>query len=156
MHMTRNDVGACLKAAFGGAASATAGGSGDNTEVDGAWVDTRGYGSLKVVIGYTAALGATETLSIAANLQDASEDNQGDADDVTGTAYAATEVAVGGAGGSTETGVVEMDFDVDSTKRWVRVQFTPDLSASGADTAIVSAVYVLGGSDENPITATVI
>lgn len=155
MHHTTQDVGACLAARHAAAVSITAGGGSDNSEVDGAYVDARDFGSVKVVIHYTATLAAGETLSIAANLQE-DADGTGSGTDVTGSAYPSTVVATGGTGGSTETGVVEMDFDVSKLQRYLRVQFTPDLSASNTDTAIVSAVYILGGAEENPVTASVI
>lgn len=154
MHASMNNAGALLAARYAAAGvDVTAGGTGDNTEVDGAWIDRRGFNSLKVVIPYTATLAATKTLSIAANLQDASaSDGTGAAD--YGTALAATVQATGATGGSTETGVVELDYDVSGCDRYVRIQFTPNLSATGTDVAEMGAVYILAGSTENPVTAT--
>ncbi len=108
-----------------------------------------------MVIAYTTTLAATKTLSLAANLQDAtSSSGTGVAD--FGTALAATIVATGDTGGSTETGVVELDFDVSGADQYVRIQFTPDLNATGTDTASISAIYVLGGADVNPVTASLV
>ena len=158
MHASMQDAAALLAARYGAAgASATAGGAGDATEVDAAWIDRLGFASLKVAIAFTATLAEDATLSIAANLQDAPDDgagaaSTGDAADF-GTALAAAVVATGGTGGSTETGVVELDIDLSAAKRHVRVQFTPDLSAAMTDTATVAAVYLLAGSTDNPVTA---
>lgn len=153
MHASMNNVGALLAARYAAAGvDATAGGTGDNTEVNGAWIDRRGFNSLKVVIPYTATLAEDATLSIAANLQDASaSDGTGAAD--YGDALASTVQATGDAGGSTETGVVELDFDVSGCDRYVRIQFTPNLSAANTDVAEMGAVYVLAGSTDNPVTA---
>lgn len=137
------DIGSYIKSAFCGAASATAAGTGDATEVDGAYIDRQDHLSAKLVISYTATLQQDETLTIAANMQDASDSSGTGVADY-GTAYAATVVATGGTGGSTETGTVELDVDLAAAKQYVRAQFTPDLSASGTDTAIVSAVLILG------------
>ena len=71
---------------------ATAGGSGDNTEVDGAWVDRQGFLSGKAIIAYTATLAQGATLSIAANLQDATSSGGAGAGDY-GDALASTVVA---------------------------------------------------------------
>jgi len=153
MHASMNNVGALLAARYAKAGvDVTAGGTGDATEVDGAWIDRRGFNSVKVVINYTATLAATKTLAIAANLQDASaSDGTGAAD--YGDALASTVQATGATGGSTETGVVELDFDVSGADRYIRIQFTPDLNASGTDTAELGAIYILAGSTENPVTA---
>ena len=156
MHASMQDAGALIAARYGVAGvDAVAGGAGDATEASGAWVDRRGFGSLKVVIAFTATLAQDETLSIGANLQDASDSSGTGAADF-GTALASAVRATGGAGGSTETGVIELDFDLSAADRYVRVQFTPDLSAAMTDTAELAAVYVLAGSTDNPVTATAI
>ena len=156
MHASMQDAGALIATRFGVAGvSVTAGGSGDDTEVNGAWIDRLGFSSLKVTIGYTATLGATETLSVAANLQDASDGSGTGAADF-GDALASTVQATGATGGSTETGVVELDVDLSAADRFVRAQFTPDLSRANTDTAILYVNYALAGSTENPVTATAV
>lgn len=137
----------------------TAAGSGDNTEADGAYADRYDSASgiaksAKLVIGYRAVLAAGETLSIAANIQD-DADGAGAGTDY-GDAYASAVVATGDSGGSTEQGVIELDFDLGSAERYVRSQITPDLSASGTDTAVVWAMWVFFGADKAPMTKTVI
>lgn len=153
MHASMNNAGALLAGRYAAAGvDVTAGGSGDNTEVNGAWIDRLGFNSIKVVIPYTTTLAQAATLAIAANLQDASDSSGTGAADY-GDALAATVQATGDTGGSTETGVVELDFDVSGCDRYVRIQFTPNLSAANTDVAEMGAVYVLAGSASNPVTA---
>lgn len=131
----------------------TAAGSGDNTEVDGAWIDTRDYESLEFILSFTATLETDETLKLVAlNVQDATDINGSDAADVSsdylGTIAAATAktLATGNSGGSVETGEYAVGIDLTMCKRYVRVQWTPDLSRGGTDTAKVIPLYVLGGA----------
>lgn len=147
-----HDIGACLDARFGIVEQdVTAGGSGDATEFDGAYIDVTDRKSIKVLVPFSATLAAGETLSIAANLQDATAlAGTGVAD--FGTALAATVVATGASGGSTETGVAELDFDVSQSRGFVRAQVTPDMSAASIDTANLSVLYVTGGAERNPIS----
>lgn len=147
--MISRDIGAQITGRAAGAADVTAAGSGDNTEVSGPYIDRRGFLSAKLVIHYKAVLQQDETISIAANLQDADSTGGSGLGDF-GNAVANAVQATGGAGGSTEEGVVELDVDLSGAKQYVRAQFTPDLSASGTDTAIVSAVLILGGADVIP------
>lgn len=152
MHMNAQGIAETLAARFAAVSSATAAGTGDATEVNGAYIDRQGFSSLKVVIAYSAVLAATKTLSIAANLQDATSSAGAGVADF-GSAMASTVVATGATGGSTETGVVELDFDISGADQFVRVQYTPDLSNTGTDTASLAAVYVLGGAQVQPVTA---
>jgi len=133
MHVNAQGLAELLAGRYAAISTATAGGTGDATEVDGAYIDRQGFDSLKVIIAYKAVLAQGKTLSIAANLQDATSS--------------------GGAGGSTETGVVELDFDISGANQYVRVQYTPDMNASGTDTATLSAVYILGGAQVQPVSA---
>lgn len=156
MHYSSTDAMANVAARLGSAGTdVTAGGAGDATEVNGAYVDRQDFYSVKVVIAYTATLAAGATLSIAANLQDATDSSGTGVADF-GDAYASTVVATGGVGGSTETGVVELDFNLLTADQYIRGQFTPDLSAATTDTAELSMVYILGGAVENPVTASVV
>lgn len=153
MKAKQHDIGALITARYAlGNTTATAGGSGDATEVNGAYIDVTGYDSLKVLVPYVTTLAASETLTFAANLQDATAiGGTGVAD--FGTEIAATVVATGAVTGG--TGVVEMDFDVSQSRGFVRVQITPNLSRANTDTAAFSAVYVLGGALRQPVTAAI-
>lgn len=151
--------GAYVRSARGsGAQQATAGGSGDATEVNGAWVSrasNKGIAlSMKVIISYSAVLAAGQTLKFAGNLQDAIDANgTGAADypsDSVGVPY--TTAATGATGGSTESGTFEMDIDLAGAREFVRAQVTPDLSASGTDTLTYSILYLFFGDQRGPST----
>ena len=127
----------------------TAAGTGDATEVNGTWIDTLDYESLEFLADYTATLETGETLSLALNVQDADDINGTGAADVSTdylSALAATTLATGNSGGSVETGVYAIGIDLTMCKRYVRVQWTPDLSRSGTDTAKIIPMYILGGA----------
>lgn len=147
--MTSRDIGAQIAGRACAAATAVAAGTGDATEVSGQWIDRQGFLSAKLIVTYQAVLAEGETISIAANLQDATDSSGTGAADF-GTASADAVRATGGSGGSTERGVVEIDVDLSAARQYVRAQFTPNLSASGTDTAILSAVLVLGGAESIP------
>lgn len=152
---SKTDLAAFMDPAYGAANTAvTAGGSGDATEVDGAWVDLEDAEGLTFLIGFTATLGADETLTIAANLQDATDSSGTGAADVTGSAISATTVATGGSGGTTETGVAMIQIDAQKMRQFGRVQFTPNLSRANTDTAALSAVAIRSGAKILPKTAT--
>ena len=136
--------------------TATAGGSGDATEVDGAWVDRQlddiGLAlSAKLVITFTATLETGETLSFSGNFQDATSSAGAGADDFS-TAFTATVVATGDSAGSTETGTYEVDIDLAGANRYIRSQITPNLSRSGTDTCEWSAAIVFFGDHRQPST----
>lgn len=136
--------------------TAVAAGSGDATEVDGAWVDRvlADVGmalSAKLVITFTATLETGETLSFSGNFQDATAlAGTGVAD--FSTAFAATVVATGDSGGSTETGTYEVDIDLAGARQFIRSQITPNLSRGATDTAEWSASLVLFGDHRQPST----
>jgi len=151
MKAKMHDIGSCLTARFALAnTTATAGGAGDATEANGAWINVTDFESIKVLAPYTTTLAANETLTFAANLQDATAIGGTGAADF-GNAVAATVVATGAVTGG--TGVVELDFDVSQSRGFIRVQLTPNLSRANTDTAAFSAVYVLGGAMREPATA---
>lgn len=139
--------GADTKAFASGAASFTAAGTGDNTAVTGASIDRRDFGSGVLTIYWKTTLGASETLKIAAEYQESDDDS------TWGTAtslYAATTVKTGAV--TAGYGVKESDVDLSTKKRYIRFNFTPDLSASGTDTAVVFAGFSAGGAVERPAT----
>jgi len=148
--------GAYSRAAFGGInVTATAGSTGDATEANSAYVDrmdgANGLAmSVKAIITYTTALGAGQSLSFAANLQDATSSG-GDAVADFGEALPATVVA-SSVGGGTVTGVVELDFDLSGAERFIRLQSTPDLSRANTDTAEYSVTFVVYGHQRTPVS----
>lgn len=132
--------------------AATAGGTGDNTAVTGAIIDRLAIGnpqSAVLAIPYTATLAAGETLSIGYTVQEGQAANLSDAANLETAASAI--VATGPSGGGTVTGVFEVNVPMAGAGQYVRANFTPDLSASGTDTAALSAVLVFGGADRLPV-----
>ncbi len=129
----------------------TAGGGGDNTQVTGVIIDRAALGwpqSCVVAIPFSAVLAAAATLSLAATVQSGNAANLSDA--TTLATRANGVVATGPGGGGTVTGEVEIDVDLSGAGRYVRVNFTPDLSAANTDTAALSAVMAFGGAIRLP------
>lgn len=126
----------------------TAGAGNDGVEQNGNVIDHSPYLSGKLIIAYSAVLAQAATLTIAANLQDASDSTPTDPLDF-GTAFASQVVATGGTGGSTEVGTVEIDVNLSSARGFLRAQITADLSAGSIDTVALAAVFVLGGRAQN-------
>jgi hypothetical protein len=141
------DIGNFIKTMFGGEASIVAAGAGDNTEVNGPWIDREGFESLVASIGFTTTLTAAQTLALLGNLQDA--------DDIAGTGAAdfgaALSSTVVATGAGTVVGTQSMDFSLAGARRYVRVQWTPNLSAGATDTARLMAQYVMGGAVRSPV-----
>lgn len=126
----------------------TAGAGGDNTAVTGVIIDRAALGWPKsgvVAIPFTATLAASQTLSVAITVQDGDAANLSDA----GT-FATRANAVVATGVGTVTGTIELDVNFTGAKRYVRANFTPDLSATGTDTAALSEVIVFGGAIRLP------
>jgi hypothetical protein len=144
-----------------GAARATAGGAGDNTAVTGQTIDTDGFdGDCMLVISGKAALADTESLSIACELQESADGSSWD----TAEAIETSTVVVTSAGGTTEHIARQYQVDLQgggqARKRYIRFNFTPNLSASGTDTADLSACAILSGNKNksartSPTTSTV-
>lgn len=147
----------CRLARVSGNNTALAAGTGDNTEVNGAWIDrlsAKGMAmSAKLGINYTASLAATETLTFALNFQDAVDAaGTGAADYPVGEVVAATVAATGDSGSATQTGVVEQDVDLGGARRFIRAQITPNLSRGATDTAAWSSMMVLFGDQRGLVT----
>lgn len=150
------DVGAHIKGYYcgctnnsGAPIAITAAGTGDNTAVTGKTIDRLGYDSCVFTIAFLAALTEAKTLTIAAEYQESADNSTWD----TAVALqAATLAATGDTGGSNEYGEVEFDLSLRSKKRYIRLNFTPDLTHTGTDTAIVVGTVQLGGKTELPAT----
>lgn len=123
------------------------------TEQNGAWVSRLGDKgialSAKLVVNFSAVLAAGETLSLSGNFQDALDGTGTGAADFGGSA-AATVVATGDSGGSTEVGTAEIDIDLSGAREYVRSQIT--LATSGAGTVAYSASIVFYGDHRQPNT----
>jgi hypothetical protein len=101
-----------------------------------------------LAIPFSATLAEGETLSVTAEIESGNEDDLSDAETL--STMASAVVATGPSGGGTVTGTVQFDVALMGAGRYVRGKFTPDLSASGTDTAAISSVLVLGGADRLP------
>lgn len=131
--------------------AATAGGTGDATEVVGLIIDRTLIGlpqSAVFAIPFAAVLAEGETLSLAYTIESSgADDMSGAVDLLTG---AATVVATGPTGGGTVRGCYEVAVPLMGAGQYVRGNFTPDLSSANTDTAALSAVFVFGGMDRLP------
>lgn len=149
--MQMKDIGALLKVLrAAGNAAVTAAGAGDATAVPGEIIDRAEKGmpqSGVLAIPFTATLAEGETLSVAYTVEEGEEDDLSDASTLASETVVA---ATGPTGGGTVTGCVEIDVKLRACGRYVRLGYTPDLSASGTDTAALSAVLVCGGMDRLP------
>jgi hypothetical protein len=142
-----SQIGKIVKLVACGATNAVAAGTGDNTAVTGASIDRLGYGSASFVIAYKTTLTAAKTLSFAAAYQESSDNSSWD----TAVTLQASTVAATGAV-TAEVGKVRFDLDLAGKKRYIRFNFTPDLSNTSTDVVDCAAVCVLGGAVEKPVS----
>lgn len=140
-----SNVGALLKAGAVYGGTLTAGGAGDATEVTSPGVDRLGFGSGVLVIAGRTNAAASETLKVTVKISD-SADNSSFGSDTT----LATAVTIATGGASAQSFVYELNLNLASYRRYVRFKITPDLSASGTDTAQWGAAIVLGGAVQKP------
>jgi hypothetical protein len=130
----------------------TAGGTGDATLVTGIALDRFNFanGSLPMsaefAVLFDATLSVGKTLSITFDVQH-SPDNTIWTDFQT---QAAVVVATGPTGGGTVVGQSSLGVDLTMANRYVRMNFTPDLSATSVDTAIVVGAGFFAGFDRLP------
>lgn len=151
----KTDVGALLDCEVGGYTqnsgnpiAITAAGTGDNTAVTGEKIDRQDYQSCVLVIAGAADLQASETLTLKSIEYQESDD--GSSWDTAVSIDSSEVVATGGTGGSDETFLFQSKLNLRGKKRYIRFNFTPDLSASATDTAVAVAVVALGGKDVLP------
>ncbi len=151
----------------------TAGGSGDNTAVTGLTIDRMAltpYGAGATVsnalptgvvfeLFYQCTLGAAATISIKnAKVEDSADgstwatvyDQTGVSGPIPPDWPIAGVVDTGAAGGSTQHGVVAFGTAIKNCRRYVRFDWTPDMSAANTDTGSFAVVAVLSGLDEVP------
>lgn len=140
--------------ALSAASAATAAGTGDATTVTGRTVDrfSLGGGSMPNVanmgVAYEATLASGATLKFGYAVQD-SADGSTWADYQTATYSAA--VATGPNGGGAVSGTFDIgSVNLSSARRYVRLNYNPDLSAGGTDTAVARAIGFFAGFDRLP------
>jgi hypothetical protein len=143
-----HNIGAFLKALVCGAFTATAAGTGDNTAVTGQTIDRSGYQSAKLVFGAVTTLTDAKALKLAVEYQTSV---LGDGSDwQTAVPLLASTALVTSSGGTTEHPTWTYDIDLTGLPRYVRFNFTPDLTASNTDTASGALSVVLGGATTTP------
>ena len=140
------DIGANILTKFAGYGVATAGGTGDATEVDGTTIDmttfTNRPESIAYVVTARAVLADTKSLTVTANLQESS-----DGSTWVDVAAGAVILTLTSDGGSTEVGTGMLKVDLTHSLRYTRIQVTPDLDATGTDTCTWMCTAVAGGFD---------
>lgn len=144
---TRKNIAASVDVKRINSGTATAGGTGDNTKVTGEVIDRLGFASGIIALNYTTTLAAGKKLSFAVAYE-GSDDNSTYATEA--SIQASTQAATS-AGGGTVTGVVKIPIDLSGYKRYLKINVTPDLDATGTDTAAWSGSLILGGKDTEPV-----
>lgn len=146
------DIGKSIKAYYCGAGRLVAAGTGDATAVTGATINRKpaggiGFDSGKLVLPWHAVLTDTKTMALAIEYQESADGSSWD----TAVPLLASTVVVTSSGGGAATGLYAINLDLSARKQYVRFNYTPDLNASGTDTAEVACVLVAGGSDVVPM-----
>lgn len=127
----------------------------DNVEVVGQVItrtDQLGHpmNGLLIAVLFKAVLTAVDTLTLK-NLKVYHDSVVGMGTEALFETVEASEVlATGAAGGSTERGVFQRIVDLSGAKEFIRIKYTPDCSAGGADTFQIVAVPVFFGGNVEP------
>lgn len=142
------DVGAFFQGAAGNGDNWVQAGGHDGAAVLTPFVDRTGFGSMKLLVPFTAVLTAAATLTVNLGAQDAT-DNAGTGAADFGTFSGAKVVATGPGGGGTVNGVAEIDMNVEGARQFLAGKVTATLSHA-ADTVQLGRVLCLGGATEEP------
>jgi hypothetical protein len=152
-----HDVGAGLVARPAAASiSVTAAGSGDSTTAVGYAVDTSPqtlgarFNSAALLLSSIATMASGESISVVAGVDHST--NNSDWTVLVTAAAVYVHTATGGAASLVQrSGRVSVDLS--KAKQWIRATLNPDMSRTGTDTAVVSAVWALGHPDRIPSAA---
>lgn len=148
------NIGAYLKSAYAAAStSVTAAGSGDNTAVTGVAVDRAAIGlplSAVVVYAIAATMANTKTLSMAYKVQHAIDAAFTVVTDLPGAIVANAVVLTAKADGSAQTFAFQHSVNLNGAMQFVRIVYTPDLSNTATDTAVIQTAWVFAGMNELP------
>jgi len=117
-----------------------AGSGTDNVDTTGVSIDSTGFNSGLVSVGYSTALGAAATLSLRLQVQE-SDDNVSWTDAET---LVATSIVVTATDAGTYTGVSTFADNVASRKKYIRYNVLADLSRANTDTAMFVGLVTLG------------
>lgn len=126
----------------------TAGGSGDATEVDSGWISVAGYSSAKLIIQAKSSIASAKALNVTAGLKDAT-DSSGTGPAAFGTGV--TSKQMDGPGTNTLS-ILELDYNLAGARGYIQANITPDLTATSTDTSNFSAILLLFGAGEEPIS----
>lgn len=127
----------------------TAGATEDGVKIEGETIDRLYFDSCIFSLGAVATLADTKTLAFAVEYQTSADGSTWD----TAVALQASTVLITATSATTFHGSLKLALKLgqDNTmKRYIRFNVTPDLSATGTDTAIWSATCVLAGDDRLP------
>jgi hypothetical protein len=128
----------------GAAVAATAGGTGDATVAVSTAIDLTAlpdrFEAIAFTIAATTTLAATKSLTVAGKIE-TSADNTNWSD----LTASATLLTLSSTPGGTVTGAAVVDGSLEYALRYVRLSITPDLSATGTDTASILRTAVLTG-----------
>ena len=131
---------------YAGSGRALAAGTGDATKVTSPDIDRLGYMSGTLLISGQATLQYAKTLSFTIDIQDCST---ADGTFASYSAVAKTAYVTGASGGSTAYFTIPVDVNLEGADRYLNIDITPDLSATGTDTATWAAAMVLAGPVES-------
>lgn len=130
----------------------TAGTTADGTEINGNSADRLDLGNSHAFsalgyVQYEGTLAAGKTATIAANAQDSPSTT---AWTDYGTAASTTIGSASSTAAQNIRGVLQVPLNLQGAERYLRVQATPTLSATGTDTLGLSAGFMFGGFDQIP------
>ena len=149
MVLQRDVLDLTLQAPASAFASITAGGAGDNAAITGTTIDRYNYGvALCAVfdIRFQATMANANTLTLKSLQIEHSPDG---ATWTVLTTFTDPGVVLTGAG-NTQQGVARVGTSLREAYRYIRFDFTPDLSAANTDTAILTAGVTFAGFDRLP------
>ena len=124
-----------------------AGAASDNSEKTGAVVDRMGFGSGSILIPWAATCTDTKKLTVTVKRYQSADNSNWDAAE---TIKAATDLFTAAGAVVDGSGVVRIDEDWSSAKRYVKYSVTADLNAASTDTATYGLVVVKGGAVDLP------
>jgi hypothetical protein len=124
----------------------TAGATEDAVEVTGQTIDRLGFRSCALAVNALATLAADKTLAFGVKYQDSSD---GSTWNTAVVMQASTVLLTDSGSGSNLHGTLELSLDLTSLDRYIRFNITPDLNATGTDTAVWTANCTLGGAQDS-------
>lgn len=133
-----------------------AAGAGDNVQVVGQILDRSLFAnplSAVFAILYKLVQAGATNFTLAYQIEHGDDPALGDAAVLTGPGGVTfSQVAtLQETGAGTKRGQKEIDVDLAGAKRYLRLKYTPDLTAGGVDTVELASLAVFGGADTLPL-----